>query len=179
MVVLLIMLVMDISTSSVTSISMSCGQDGGVYGVADDDGVVSSSLISISMASAPSLIFIISGLWCGWCCRRWWWWMLLKSDLHHIPIKRHLHFCLAWVFPNSTEKWIEQLKVFFFGHNKQFVSNSTSVQLCTDWERRIFDLRRRRIMADIKRTKKVKACWTWTLLDSPLLTPCRFFSCQN
>ena len=177
MVVLLTMMVMDISTSSLTSISMSCRQDDGVDGVADDDGVVSSSLISISMASAPSLIFIISGLWCGWCCWRWWWWMLLKSDLHHIPIKRHLHFCLAWVFPNSTEKWIERLKVFFFGHNKQFVSNSTSVQLCTDWERRIFDLRRRRIMADIKRTKKVKACWT--LLDSPLLTPCRFFSCQN
>ena len=131
MVVLLIMLVMDISTSSVTSISMSCGQDGGVYGVADDDGVVSSSLISISMASAPSLIFIISGLWCGWCCRRWWWWMLLKSDLHHIPIKRHLHFCLAWVFSNSTEKWIERLvKFFFFGCTISNLSQTRLVYNC-------------------------------------------------
>ena len=64
MVALLTMMVMDISTSSLTSISMSCRQDGGVDGVADDDGVVLSSLISISNQH-------------GLCT---------KSDLHHIRI---------------------------------------------------------------------------------------------
>ena len=38
MVALMTMMVMDITTSSLTLISMFCRQDGGVDGVADDDG---------------------------------------------------------------------------------------------------------------------------------------------
>ena len=187
-----------------TSISMSCQEYGGVVDH-DGDGYLN---ISINLDQHALWTGWWCGwcCWWWWCCiiitnlnQHG---LCTKSDLHHIRIVVWMMLLTMMVmdvievwsssyphqktpalpprlgFPQQHGEVNRATKGFLFRmHNKQFVSNSTSVQLCTDWERRIFDSKRRRIMTDIKRTKKVKACWT--LLDSPLLTPCRFFSCQN